>query len=148
MTSVSHALIGAAIAAKIPDTNLAGTVAIATHLLCDAIPHWDLGTNWRVRPRYITGVLAILETLFAVFGTIVFFSSRVPYLNHLTIVVLLSLIPDWFEVPYYLTMPNSPKPFYYIYRLQSMIHSKLQAPWGIFTQMVIVGVFLGVGFLT
>lgn len=146
MTALSHALIGASIAAKIVNPWMVGTLAFVTHFICDAIPHWDLGTNWRLRPRVVTGTLAILETLLATGGTWVIFSPISSPIT-LLIAIIFSLIPDWLEVPYYLLLPNSPRPFYYIYKIQSLIHSRLQAPQGIWTQVVVVGSFLVVGFV-
>lgn len=146
MTSISHALIGAAIAARVPNPAVAATLAVATHFVCDAIPHWDLGTNWRLRPRIITGTLAILETIAALVGTYILFYRFVPS-QLLATTIFFSLIPDWLEVPYYLTLPHAPRVFYWIYKVQSLIHSKLQAPVGVITQVVVVAAFLYVGFM-
>lgn len=147
MTSISHALIGAAIAAKVTDPVTAGCVAFGLHFLCDAIPHWDLGTNWRLRPRAVTGSLAIAETLVGVFGTFLLFQYLVPNQLVLIIAIVTSLLPDWLEAPYYMLMPHAPKFFYYIYKMQSKMHNKLQAPWGIVTQVVVAGLFLVWGFV-
>jgi hypothetical protein len=146
MTALSHALIGAAISAKSGDPLIAGTLALITHLVCDAIPHWDLGTNWRLRPKVVTGSLAILETVVALVGTFALF-SRIISPSLLLITIICSLLPDWLEVPYYLLMPHSPRLFYYIYKIQSRLHSRLQAPQGIWTQVAVVGLFLWVGFV-
>lgn len=146
MTSISHALIGAAIAARIGNPGLASLVAFGTHFVCDAIPHWDLGTNWRLRPRIVTGILAIVETLVALAGTYFLFYKLVnPQI--LALCIFFSLIPDWLEAPYYIMMPHSPKLFYYLYKVQSVVHEKMQAPWGIVTQLAVVTAFLFVGFV-
>ena len=147
MTSISHALIGAAIAARLPHPAGAATLALLTHFLCDAIPHWDLGTNWRLRPRIITGSLAIAETLVALVGTYIIFARFVPNQTVLFIAILASLAPDWLEAPYYFLMPHAPKFFYYMYKIQSLVHERLDAPWGVVTQVAVVGLFLTVGFL-
>ena len=147
MTSISHALIGAAIAAKIPDPILAGSLSLITHFVCDAIPHWDLGTNWRLRPRVITGFLAILETLSAILISFSLFAYFVPNKFTLLVAIICSLIPDWLEAPYYLLMPKSPKIFYYLYKAQSLVHERLDAPWGVITQVTVVLAFLFVGFV-
>lgn len=147
MTSLSHALIGASIAAKIPHPFVAGALAFMTHFVCDAIPHWDLGTNWRLRPKVITGTLAILETLFAIFVTLLIFSNFISNQLNLFTTVLLSLAPDWLEVPYYLLLPHPPRLFYYIYKAQSILHSRLKFPEGALTQVVVVVAFLFVGFI-
>jgi len=146
MTSISHALIGAAIAAKVPDPTLAATIAFGTHFVCDAIPHWDWGTNWRLRPRAVTGFLAITETFVALVGTFMLFYKLVNPMV-LAIAIFFSLIPDWLEAPYYLLMPKSPKIFYYLYKAQSLIHERLDAPWGVITQITVVFAFLFVGFV-
>lgn len=147
MTSISHALIGAAIAARFQDPITVSTVAVITHFACDIIPHWDLGTNWRLRPRAVTGVFAMLETLTAVVGTYVVFYSRVPSPRMLVLAIVASLIPDWLEVPYYLTLPRPPKLFQLIYKAQSLLHTRAQKPIGVVTQIVVVAAFLVVGFL-
>lgn len=145
MTALSHAIIGAAIALKIKNPAIAGSVAFGTHFICDAIPHWDLGTNWRLRPKIVTGTLAICETLFSIVVVFWLFLRLVGSPALLLLTMSLSLLPDWLEVPYYITMPHSPKIFYYVYKVQSYIHSRLEAPWGILTQIVVVGLFLLVG---
>lgn len=147
MTSISHALIGAAIAAKITDPLSASLLAFGTHFVCDGIPHWDLGTNWRLRPRIVTGTLAIAETLTAIFGTFFLFKNLVnPWV--LALAIFFSLVPDWLEAPYYMLIPHSPKIFYYLYKVQSLVHEKMQAPWGVVTQVIVVGAFLWVGFVS
>ena len=146
MTSISHALIGASIAARINNPLVAGIVSLVTHFACDAIPHWDLGTNWRQRPKIVTGTLAIIETLVAIFGTYFLVAPTFQSVYVLIVCLVMSLIPDWLEVPYYLLLSKSPKSFYWIYKFQSLIHSRLQAPLGVMTQIVIVGLFLWVGF--
>ena len=45
MTATGHALIGTVIAAKIVNPALAIPIALGSHFLADAIPHWDTGTN-------------------------------------------------------------------------------------------------------
>lgn len=146
MTSISHALIGASIAARIGNPYLAGTTALITHFVCDAIPHWDLGTNWRGRRRLITGLMAIAETIFAITATYFIFRNFVNP-NVLLISIFFSLVPDWAEIPYYVMLPNPPKIFYYIYKAQNFFHSKLTHPEGIITQVLVVIAFLAVGFL-
>lgn len=147
MTSVAHALIGAAIAAKIHDPLAAGSLALVTHFVCDAIPHWDLGTNWRSRPKHVTGILAIGETLLALALGYFLFAPFVANQFTLLVAVVASLFPDWLEAPYYIMLPHSPKFFYYMYKIQSYVHERMQAPWGIVTQVVVAVLFLFVGFV-
>jgi hypothetical protein len=146
MTFVAHTLIGAAIAAKITNPYLAGPIALCSHFLCDMIPHWDLGTSWRNRPKKITGTLAIIETFIAIFGTYFLFINIIKSPILLITVIFFSLLPDWLEAPYFM-FANSPKIFKYVYKIQSFLHSRLPAPWGIYTQILVVIIFLFFGFV-
>lgn len=145
MTAIAHALIGASIAVKVPYPAAAGLTSIVTHVLCDAIPHWDLGTNWRMRPKLITGFWAIMETILAITGVYWLFSSLAPNQSTLMISIVASLLPDWLETPYYL-MPNHPGVFYQIYQFQSRIHARLKLPEGVITQIIVVALFLFISF--
>ncbi len=146
MTTLVHALIGASIANKIPNPYLAGSTALLTHFFCDSIPHWDLGTNWKGRPKYITGAIAIFETIFSLMLIYLIFGKFIP-LFLLFITVFLSLLPDFLAAPYFILYPYSPKIFYYIYKFQSIIHSRTQSYWGIVSQVVTMVIFLIVGFV-
>lgn len=145
MTFIAHAVIGATIAYKINNPYLAGSLSVISHFLCDMIPHWDLGTFWRNRPKIITGILAIIETVIAVLGTYIVFNKLVPSASLLMISIFFSLVPDWLEAPYFM-FKKAPKFFYYVYKFQSYVHMRLKAPAGIFTQIAVVGIFLYVAF--
>ena len=43
MTATGHALIGTVIAAKIGNPALAAPIALGSHFIADAFPHWDTG---------------------------------------------------------------------------------------------------------
>ena len=51
MTATGHAIIGTVIAAKVADPGLAIPLAIASHFVADAIPHWDIATNRKEKTR-------------------------------------------------------------------------------------------------
>ena len=74
MTATAHALVAAAIARAVPNPYLAIPLAITSHFIMDAIPHWDLGADWRSRPKNITGALAIAETVLGI--TLAYFLFR------------------------------------------------------------------------
>lgn len=154
MTATAHALVAGAIATTFPDPFTAGTLAFLSHFVMDSIPHWDIGTNWRGRPRRITGALAIAETAVGISAGFLFFSSRAPTLT-LLLAIALSLLPDWMETPWYIffARQNKPKPgknagawerlTYGIYKTENMFHAKLQDPLlGIATQVIAVVFFL------
>ncbi len=148
MTSITHALIGVAIANKIGNPWAAGAIALTAHFICDMIPHWDWGTNHRNRPKWITGSFAIAETLIALFIGLILMRQFVPSFLILSISVICSLLPDWLEAPYHILNPNAPKWMYWIYKPQSIFHSRAQLPWGMVTQVITVGIALWWGFGT
>lgn len=146
MTSITHALIGASIAAKTNNPYVAAPVALGLHFVADLIPHWDLGTNHRKRPKWVTGSLAIVETLIALTIGIFLFLPYVPSSTTLVVAIIFSLLPDWIEAPYHILKPNAPKFLYYLYKPQSVLHARAQLPWGMVTQVVTAGVALYIGF--
>lgn len=153
MTSTAHALVAGAIAARFNDPVTSVSLALISHYVMDSIPHWDFGTNWRFRPKKITGLLAIAETLLGIWLSYVLFRSTVP-LALWTVTVGASLLPDWIETPWYIFFAHQKKHApddraslaetisFKIYKTQSFFHAKAQLPLGILTQIVTVGFFI------
>ncbi len=153
MTSTAHALVAGAIASKFTDPVTSTSLALLSHYIMDSVPHWDFGTNWRFRPKKITGLLAIAETLLGIWLSYVLFRSTVP-LALWTVTVGASLLPDWIETPWYIFFAHHQKHApdgraslaetisFKIYKAQSFFHAKAQLPLGIITQVVTVIFFL------
>lgn len=153
MTATAHALVAGAIATKIHDPFLAATLSLTTHFIMDSIPHWDFGTNWRNRPKAVTGALAIAETLFGIGVSLYFFSTVAP-LSTLVIAILFSLLPDWLEAPWYIFYAKTnthglkkragvmERFFYAFYKIPNIFHAKATFPLGVITQVVTVLFFL------
>ena len=145
MTSITHVLVGIALGTKIGNPYLAGISALGAHFVCDMIPHWDWGTNHRNRPKWVTGALAITETVIALsIGAFFVFNAKTPW--SMTAAIIGSLIPDWIEAPYHILSPNAPRWMYWIYKPQSIFHSRAQLPWGLVTQVVTVAIAVWWGF--
>lgn len=152
MTATAHALVAGAIATKFPDPLTASILAFTSHFIMDAIPHWDMGTHWRLRSKYTTGLLAIAETLMGITVAYLVFGGKVG-LPLLTTVVFLSLLPDWLETPWYIFFASrthdEPKKnarlwerlSYRIYKLENVFHTKANFPFGLITQIVTVAFF-------
>ena len=51
MTATGHAIIGTVIAAKVGNPALAIPLAIASHFIADAIPHWDIATHRKEKTK-------------------------------------------------------------------------------------------------
>lgn len=153
MTATAHALVAGAIAAKFTDPVTAVTLAIGSHYLMDSIPHWDFGTNWRVRSKKTTGALAIADTLLAITVAYFLYAGKVE-IGLLALVVGASLLPDWLETPWYIFFAHRKKRepghhaslaerlAYRVYKLPNAFHTKAQFPFGLITQIVTVAFFL------
>lgn len=153
MTATAHALVAGAIASKFPDPLTASTLAFTSHFIMDAIPHWDMGTHWRLRGKFTTGVLAISETILGITVAYLVFGGKVG-IPLLALTVFLSLVPDWLECPWYIFFAslshNEPKKnagfwellSFKIYKLENIFHTKANFPFGLLTQIVTVAFFL------
>ncbi len=153
MTSVSHALVGASIAATVPDPLLAGGLILASHFLMDMIPHWDFGTNWRKRSKISTGVIAVSDTVLGFTLAYLLFGGKVSFIP-LTLAVSLSVLPDWLETPWYIFYARQDKQApgknaslferlaFSVYRIENMFHTKAQYPFGLLTQVFTVAFFV------
>lgn len=153
MTATAHALVAGFIASKIPDPVLATTLSFSSHFVMDAIPHWDIGTNWRTRAKSVTGILAVCDTVIGITVTYFVFYGKVPFLV-LTLAMIASLLPDWLETPWYIFFAHPKKHApsdnagflekfaYKIYKTENLFHTKAQFPFGLLTQIATVLFFL------
>lgn len=153
MTATAHALVAGAIATQIHDPVLLPILCIVQHFAMDSIPHWDIGTNWRNRPKAITGLISITETIFGICISYLIFRNSVPS-NILLSAIFFSILPDWLETPWYIffaknhkTAPSQnagvwEKLTFKIYQIENLFHSKAQFPFGLYTQIITVVFFL------
>lgn len=146
MTATAHALIGAAIASKIGNPYLSIPIAIVSHVLADLVPHWDSGTNKKSKSLQRFRSEAVVDVLLGFVLSYALFWNRVdPY--YMFVVIIASQLPDWLQVPTSMYGWKIP-PFYWVYLLGHKTQSKMQLPWGLITQIVIVGVFVLFAFVT
>lgn len=153
MTATAHALVAGAIASKFSDPITAGMMALISHFVMDSIPHWDFGTNWRNRSKHSTGAYAIAETSLGIVLSYYFFGQYLPFMLWSTVVIL-SIIPDWLETPWYIFFAkhNKLEPAknasilekiaYGFYKLPNRFHSKAKLPLGLITQVITVTFFI------
>ena len=153
MTATAHALVAGAIAAKFSDPLTASVLALSSHYIMDSIPHWDFGTNWRMRSKTATGAFAIAETVFGMGLSWYIFGGGAPFITF-TSALVASLLPDWAEAPWYMFFANAKKKepsaransleklFFGAYKLQNKFHTKAQFPFGLVTQVATVAFFL------
>lgn len=139
MTATGHALIGLAIAAKIQNPFLAIPIAIASHVLADLFPHWDTGTNHKKK----TMKRFILESAIDVsFGFLISFILLVLFfpttsLFYAFVMIIASQLLDWGSAPYVFFKIRT-FPFPQLYYFQKNFDNRMDKPWGIINQILIV----------
>ncbi|MBI5448759.1 hypothetical protein HY948_00335 [Candidatus Gottesmanbacteria bacterium] len=153
MTATAHALVAGAIATKFSDPASAAILALTSHYIMDSVPHWDFGTNWRLRSKTATGTFAIAETLFGIAASWYFFGGSSQILPFLAAIAG-ALLPDWAEAPWYIFFATAKKKeptknagmiektLFQAYKVQNRFHTKAQFPFGFITQVATVVFFL------
>ena len=148
MTSTGHALIGASIASQIPNPFIAIPLAFLSHFLIDKIPHWDAMTNKKNKTQKQIYTETLIDICLGFTLVIVIFWGIFKVSDPILILIsaFAAALPDYLEAPY-LILHKKIFPFYQNYKLQSWIHdvgfdARMNAPWGIVTQVGVVLVFL------
>ncbi len=151
MTAASHALIGTVIAAKIGNPALAIPVAIASHFIADAIPHWDTATNGNGKHNLTRAVfyntIADITLGFILSFLLIYFIFPQTNLFYTFLIIIMAQLPDYLTGPYYFFRIEKPL-FKNTYKLQKVFDRKLDKPWGIVTQVtfVLLVIILGIVF--
>ena len=153
MLATTHAIVAGTIAAHTQNPVTAISLSFFSHFVLDAIPHWDFGTDWRKRSKWMTGAIAIADTVMGFVLGILLFKNVVP-LPLLCIVIAVSMLPDWMEAPWYIffAAPKKKEPgkkagfleklCFGIYKTENAIHSKTTFPFGVLTQFAAIAFFL------
>lgn len=140
MTATAHALIGASIATKIINPYVGIPLAILSHFLLDLIPHWDEGTNHRKKSMNRIRLEAALDVLLGFALSFLIFRNLVSP-TYLFAMIISAQLPDWLEAPsawFNIKIP----PFSWLDWLGHKLQNRLQLPWGLVTQVVVVGLVL------
>lgn len=138
MTATAHALIGAAIATKVANPLLGIPLAIASHFIADLVPHWDAGTNHREKSVLRLRVEAALDVILGFSLAFLLFRNLVE-LPYLFTMIIAAQLPDWLEAPAWMFGIKIP-PFSWMDWIGHKLQSRMQLPWGLITQIVIVGI--------
>ena len=144
MTATAHALIGASIASRIVNPIIGIPLAIISHFAADLVPHWDAGTNHRQKSSTRLKLEAAADVLVGFALVFLIFRTTVEPI-YLFSMVIAAQLPDWLEAPSWMFGFKVP-PFSWLDYLGHKLQSRMQLPWGLVTQVVIVGmlVFLSV----
>src|SRR3990172_6018337 len=144
MTATAHALIGASIALKVTNPLLGIPIAILSHFIADLIPHWDAGTNHKKKSLTRLKMEAAADVLLGfLLAYLIFWKFVDP--EYLFVMIIAAQLPDWLEAPSWMFGFKVP-PFSWLDWLGHKLQSRMQLPWGLVTQVIIVGmlVFLSV----
>ena len=140
MTATAHALIGASIAVKVVNPYLGIPVAILSHFVADLIPHWDAGTNHRQKSLMRLKTEATFDVLLSFALSFLIFRNLVDPV-YLFVMIIAAQLPDWLEAPSWIFGLKFP-PFSWMDWLGHKLQSRLQLPWGLVTQIAVVGAVL------
>jgi hypothetical protein len=146
MTATGHALIGTVIAAKVGNPLLAVPIALGSHFLADAIPHWDTGTNRekKSKPRFVAETIADVILGFVLSWILLTWLFPSTNLLYAFIMIIVSQLPDWITAPYLFLNWDFP-PFSWSYEFGKKFDIEQDLPWGMINQVValIAVIFLG-----
>lgn len=148
MTATGHALIGTIIAAKVGNPALAIPIAIGSHFLADALPHWDTGYHREQKSKRKFFIESGFDVLLGFVLSWLLITWIFPSTNLLYafIIIIMAQLPDWLTAPY-LFFDWKFFPFSNAYHLQKKFDSRLGLPWGFINQVAaIVILFLVVRF--
>lgn len=139
MTATSHALIGASLATIIPNPIIGIPAAFLSHFIADLIPHWDAGTNNKKKTALRLKIEATLDVLLGFALVVILFHTQV-FANpiYMFSMVLTAQLPDWLAAPDYMFNFKFP-PFSWMQKIGHETQTRMQLPWGLVTQVVIVG---------
>ena len=140
MTATGHAVIGTVIAASISNPFAAIPIAVASHVVADLFPHWDPGTNRTKKSHtefFSGGVLDVLTSLIITFLLIIFIFPNTDLLYAYAVVFAAQFF-DWASAPYTFFRIKNPPIFEWFYRFQKTFDNKLDKPWGIIGQVIIL----------
>lgn len=140
MTATAHALIGASIAARVTNPYIGIPLAIASHFIADLVPHWDAGTNHKKKSLLRLKMEAAADVLLGfALAYLIFRNSVSP--DYLFIMIIAAQLPDWIEAPSWMFGIKIP-PFTWMDWLGHKLQTRMQLPWGLVTQVVIVGLLV------
>lgn len=139
MTATGHALIGTIIAAKVGNPALAIPIAIGSHFLADSLPHWDTGTNRKLKSRKAFFTETMLDVLlgFVLSWLLIVWIFPSTSLIYAFLIIIMAQLPDWLTAPYLFFNLNF-FPFKNIYHFQKIFDNKLDRPWGVINQVAVI----------
>lgn len=143
MLITPHFLTGMAIATAVPEIAPAALIAITSHFVLDAIPHYDtIGGNHVNKANVI---LNIADTVLA----LLLFWWLVPpdKVGYLFLIAIMAILPDIFAIPgliwsEYYKLPIISKLHYWHTQVLQYDRLRVNYFWGIFSQIIVTVIML------
>lgn len=148
MTATGHALIGVALAAQFSNPYIGIPIALASHILADYVPHWDAGTHGESKTKKQLRFEATADVLVGFVASYLLIMWLFPTLDlvYAFIMIIAAQGLDWGTAPYYFFGIKT-IPFTWFHAISYSTNIRLDKPWGIVTQVIVVGLLvLGVYF--
>lgn len=125
MTASAHAVVGASIAAKIPDWRISIPLILLSHALGDLPNHWDVGEGWQKKGLARVFRDSLLDFAVSYLIVAIFFVFWLRY-DPVTVFLgaLIAQLPDYFEGPYFILGWHS-APWRWVNDFQMLFHKKL-----------------------
>lgn len=108
MLETPHAVVGAAIAARIPNPLISIPLALASHLILDRIPHWNPHLNTELKlygkvTKKSTTIVAIDMVTSIILGSLIAYQAMpdTTQVAHILLVAFVAVAPDVIEGPYF-----------------------------------------------
>lgn len=139
MTATGHAIIGTVIAAKIGNPALAIPIALGSHFVADAFPHWDTGYHREHKSKEKFLIQSAIDVLISFVLSYTLIQLFFPQTNlaYAFLIIIVAQLPDWLTAPYLFFNLNF-FPFSTVYKLQKSCDHRLGMPWGVINQVVIL----------
>ena len=140
MTATGHAVIGTVIAASIPNPFIAIPIAVVSHIVADLFPHWDPGTNRTKKSHreFLSGgVIDVLASFIITFLLVIFIFPQTN-LFYAYIIVFAAQFFDWASAPFLFFKIENPPIFEWFYKFQKTFDNRLDKPWGVIGQVIIL----------
>jgi hypothetical protein len=145
MLETPHVLVGAAIAAKIPNPWIAIPLAFASHFVLETVPHWNPHLNTETEKyghptNKSTVVTAIDATTALISGSIIAYTALPNLAQAATILAasFFAVLPDLLEGPYFFLNIRKQWMVRWI-KFQKSLQEDTTVFWGLITQLLIIG---------
>ena len=136
MTATAHALIAGAIASSVQNPAIGVPLAAISHPICDLVPHWDFGNNWRQKRKITFFLEAVFDLSLGVGLTYLIFGQSMNFW-YFAAAMFAAEFWDMLEVPYWFFKWQF-FPIGLVYKIQSNMQNKSPLPWGIIYQVLAI----------